>query len=110
MSELSDRQRQFTLMTAHLIISAYTKGYALRYLCSRCAHPGHHRANSLHYDGLAVDFALDIRGADGKWHYTERSEDHREIGELWETMGGSWGGRFSSPDGNHYSLEYQGRR
>jgi hypothetical protein len=30
------------------------------------------------------------------------------LGLKWESMGGSWGGRFN--DGNHYSLEHEGRR
>jgi len=30
------------------------------------------------------------------------------LGEYWESIGGSWGGRFG--DGNHYSLKYKGRR
>ena len=29
-----------------------------------------------------------------------------ELGEYWESIGGSWGGRFN--DGNHYSLEHNG--
>jgi len=28
------------------------------------------------------------------------------LGEYWEGMGGSWGGRFS--DGNHFSLTHNG--
>ncbi|HBJ0947911.1 TPA: M15 family metallopeptidase, partial [Escherichia coli] len=32
-------------------------------------------------------------------------------GEYWESLGGSWGGRFKSrPDGNHFSLEHNGVR
>ncbi len=108
MSELSDKQRQFTWMIGRLIDYAFANGLALRFACARCVHPGHHKANSLHYDGLAVDFNLDRRGPDGLWRWCERSEDHRLLGEFWETIGGSWGGRFN--DGNHYSLAYQGRK
>jgi hypothetical protein len=25
------------------------------------------------------------------------------LGEYWELIGGTWGGRFKNPDGNHYS-------
>ena len=32
---------------------------------------------------------------------------HGEVGEFWESLGGSWGGQFN--DGNHYSIEH-GRR
>ena len=34
------------------------------------------------------------------------TEDHRPLGEWWESHGGAWGGRFA--DGNHYSLEHEG--
>jgi len=30
------------------------------------------------------------------------------LGLYWESIGGSWGGRFG--DGNHFSLEHEGRR
>ncbi|HAO1973206.1 TPA: M15 family peptidase, partial [Escherichia coli] len=29
-------------------------------------------------------------------------------GEYWESIGGTWGGRFSRADGNHFSLEHNG--
>lgn len=108
MSELADKQRQFCFMIGQLIHFVFNNGMAIRFGCARCAKPGHHMKNSLHYDGLAVDFNLDIRGPDGKWIWTERTVDHQVIGYFWETIGGSWGGRFN--DGNHYSLEYGGRK
>lgn len=108
MSKLTDAQRQFTWMIGQLIQFTFTRGMALRFGCAKCAKPGHHMTNSLHYEGLAVDFNLDLRGPDGKWHYATRTEDHQVIGEFWETIGGSWGGRFS--DGNHYSLAFSGRK
>jgi hypothetical protein len=40
--------------------------------------------------------------------YLKETKDHAFLGEFWEEMGGSWGGRFN--DGNHYSLEHNGRR
>jgi D-alanyl-D-alanine carboxypeptidase-like protein len=59
--------------------------------------------NSLHEIGLAIDLNL---FRDGK--YLDKTEDHRRLGERWEAMGGAWGGRFG--DGNHYSLEHEGRK
>jgi hypothetical protein len=41
---------------------------------------------------------------DGK--YLALTEDHKPLGEWWESQGGAWGGRFN--DGNHYSLEHEG--
>jgi hypothetical protein len=108
MSELADKQRRFTWMTGQLIAFAFGNGMALRYGCARCVQAGHHKANSLHYEGLAVDFNLDIRGPDGAWHYCADTAAHKILGEYWETLGGSWGGRFE--DGNHYSIEHEGRR
>ena len=60
-------------------------------------------ANSLHKYRLAVDFNLFKNG-----QYLTTTEAHRPLGEYWESIGGTWGGRWE--DGNHYSLEYQGRK
>ena len=43
---------------------------------------------------------------DGK--YLTATEDYTQLGEYWESLGGCWGGRFSSADGNHFSLEHEG--
>lgn len=61
-------------------------------------------ANSLHIDRLAID--IHLYRADGT--YLSRTEDHTALGEYWESIGGTWGGRFG--DGNHYSLAYGGRK
>jgi hypothetical protein len=66
---------------------------------------GYGRANSLHKLRLAVDFNLFKNGK-----FLQETDDHKELGEFWESLGGSWGGRFSSGDGNHYSLKYRGLR
>jgi hypothetical protein len=50
-----------------------------------------------------VDFNL---FRDGQW--LSKSDDHKFLGEYWESIGGSWGGRFG--DGNHYSLAHEGRK
>ena len=86
-------------MLADLIIFAYDHGYELT---GEDLHAvTGHRENSLHYDKLAIDLNL-YKG--GVWQM--ETEDHRELGEYWESIGGSWGGRFG--DGNHYSLEHRG--
>src|SRR3990167_8044 len=60
---------------------------------------------SIHQDKLALDLNLFKNG-----QYLESTEDHRVLGEYWETLDPDcrWGGHFR--DGNHYSLEYQGRK
>ncbi|MGO3686517.1 MAG: M15 family metallopeptidase, partial [Proteus vulgaris] len=43
--------------------------------------------------------------------YLTATSDYKELGEYWESLGGSWGGRFKTrPDGNHFSLEHNGVR
>lgn len=108
---LGDKQRRFTRMVALLIQYAYEIGYELTFAeayrtpeqAQRNAEAGTGIANSLHTDRLAVDFNL---FKDGR--YLTETEDHRKLGEFWESIGGSWGGRFG--DGNHYSLSHGGRK
>ena len=113
MSEtLGQRQRRFTRMIADLIVFAYDNGYGLTfgdaYRDPRLHGPagtriGYSSANSLHKDRLAVDFNL-FKGGE----FLTTTEAHRPLGEFWESIGGTWGGRFN--DGNHYSLEWRGRK
>ena len=86
-------------MVSRLIRFAYNMGYELTF-GDAYATTGH-MENSLHYKRLAVDFNL---FKDGR--YLTRTEDHAPLGEYWEAIGGTWGGRFN--DGNHYSLEHNG--
>ena len=86
-------------MVSRLIRFAYNMGYELTF-GDAYAKTGH-MENSLHYKRLAVDFNL---FKDGR--YLTRTEDHAPLGEYWEAIGGTWGGRFN--DGNHYSLEHNG--
>lgn len=101
---LGQKQRKFTRMVADLIMWAYDHGYELTlgdaYRDPRTPY-GH--PDSLHRKRLAVDLNLFKNGV-----YLTRTEDHAPLGEYWESIGGSWGGRFQ--DGNHYSLEYSGIR
>lgn len=109
---LGSKQRKFTLMIAQLIQWAYEQGYEATvgdaYRDPRLhgqvgEKKGYGASGSLHKERLAMDLNL---FKDGKFLAT--TEDHKPLGEKWESMGGSWGGRFN--DGNHYSLEHQGRK
>ena len=108
---LGEKQRKFTRMIADLIVWAYANGYELTFAeayrtpeqAALNAKAGKGISTSLHLDRLAVDFNLFKDGA-----YLTATEDHRELVEFWESIGGSWGGRFN--DGNHYSLEHGGRK
>lgn len=101
---LREKQAKFARMVADLIIFAYENGYELTfgdaYRDERCKY-GH--ANSLHRIRLAIDLNL---FQDGK--YLMSTKAHEPLGEYWESIGGTWGGRFE--DGNHYSLEHNGMK
>lgn len=64
-------------------------------------------SNSLHLIRLAIDLHL---FKDGK--YLDTSEAHRPFGEFWKALNPlcAWGGDFSKPDGNHYSVSHNGVR
>lgn len=109
---LGEKQRRFTRMVGYLIEWAYENGYELtlgdgyrdpRVFGQVGEHRGYGRPRSLHKKRLAIDLNLFKDGT-----YLTRTEDHRPLGEFWESMGGSWGGRFG--DGNHYGLEHEGMR
>lgn len=108
---LGEKQREFTLMVASLIRWAYEHEYELTFgeayrtpeQAALNAKNGTGIANSLHTKRLAVDFNLFREGK-----FLQYTEDHQPLGEYWESIGGTWGGRFG--DGNHYSLEHEGVR
>ena len=101
---LSAKQAKFTKMVALLILFAEAKGYELTFgdaYRDPRAEYGH--PSSLHRKRLAVDFNLFKDGV-----YLSGTGGHLSLGKFWESIGGSWGGRFR--DGNHYSLEHEGMK
>ncbi len=64
---------------------------------------GYGRKNSVHKLKIAIDLNLFQSGK-----YLNRTEDHKQLGEYWESLHElcRWGGKFN--DGNHYSLEHNG--
>ncbi|MEB5958816.1 M15 family metallopeptidase [Enterobacter sichuanensis] len=108
---LSEKQQKFTVMIGKLIEWAEQNGYGLTFgeayrtpeQAQLNAKSGKGIANSLHTQRLAVDFNLFING-----QYQTDSAAYKPLGEFWESLGGAWGGRFSRPDGNHFSLEHNG--
>jgi len=109
---IGQKQRRFTRMIGMLIAWAYANGYELT-LGDAYRDPRVHgtvgekksysASGSLHKERLAIDFNL---FKDGK--YLSRTEDYKPLGDYWESIGGTWGGRFN--DGNHFSVEHQGRK
>ena len=92
------KQRKFTLMTAHLILFAYEQGYELSFGDAARMDGKGHVDGSFHYKRLAVDFNLFKDG-----EYLTTTKAHEVLGEFWKSIGGSWGGDFKRKDGNHYS-------
>ena len=103
---LREQQSKFAKMAAELILKAYELGYEVT-LGDAFRDPrlhgdfgvkkGYGAANSFHKKRLAIDLNL---FKDGK--FLSSTEDHRKLGEWWESKCGTWGGRFK--DANHYSL------
>ncbi|EES6024856.1 M15 family metallopeptidase [Escherichia coli] len=108
---LSEKQQLFAVMIADLIHWAQEHGYRLTFgeayrtpeQAALNAKTGKGIRNSLHTLRLAVDFNLFING-----EYQADTDAYRPLGEYWESIGGTWGGRFSRADGNHFSLEHNG--
>lgn len=95
---LRKKQSNFARKVSLLILYAYEKGYELTF-GDAYAKTGH-SSNSFHYKRLAVGLNL---FRDSK--YLTETSDHLILGEFWESIGGTWGGRFKNHDGNHYSLD-----
>lgn len=55
-----------------------------------------HRRGSFHFKRLAQDFNLFKNGV-----WLKSTKAHEPLGIFWESIGGTWGGRWG--DGNHYS-------
>lgn len=110
---LGQKQRLFTRLISELILWAYDNGYELslgdafrdhRVFGSMGVKKGYGHPYSNHKKRLALDLNLFIDGV-----YQTTTEAHRPIGEKWLSMHElcRWGGNFN--DGNHYSLEHNGR-
>ena len=60
--------------------------------------------NSLHLQNLAVDFALIKNGK-----FLNESEVYDMMGEYWQSIGGRWGGEFTTLK-DYYHFEYNHKR
>jgi hypothetical protein len=112
---LGQKQRLFVKLVGELIQFAYKEGYELSFAdayrdpkqAAQNVAAGTGIANSLHCIRLAIDLNL---FEDGK--YMTDSDAHKPLGEYWKSLHPlcRWGGDFSKPDGNHYSIEHDGRK
>jgi hypothetical protein len=99
-------------MIAELILWAYEQGYEVtvgdfyrdhRVHGAMGEKKSYSETFSNHKIRLAGDLNLFIEGI-----YQTESAAYKPLGLKWESMGGAWGGRFN--DGNHFSLEHEGRK
>lgn len=112
---LGQKQRMFAKLAAQLIQYAYAQGYEVT-LGDAYRDPRVHgdmgvkksysSARSSHKERLAIDLNLFRDG-----QYLTTSEAHKPLGAYWKSLHPDcrWGGDFSTPDGNHYSMTHQGR-
>jgi hypothetical protein len=108
--KLLQMQQKFSPMVARLILKAEEMGYKTtlgdafrdpRAFGEIGVKKAYGHPSSGHKKHLAIDLNLH---KDGK--YLTQTKDHEPLGLWWESIGGTWGGRFE--DGNHYSLEFEG--
>jgi hypothetical protein len=111
----------FTKLISELVLWANEQGMEVAYdqvkrtllEANANAASGAGISTSLHLDGLAADLLLYIGGV-----YQPDSSAHIVLGQKWKSMHPlcRWGGDFrdakgkAKPDGNHYSVEWQGRK
>lgn len=114
MSELGDKQKKFMRLLPQLLEFIHDNGYEVsggdlyrdpRVFGMMGSHNGYGRALSNHKIRLAIDLNLFKDG-----EYLTDSEAHRFAGEFWESLDPdcAWGGHWG--DGNHYSIQHNGRR
>lgn len=103
-----EQQSKFAKMAAELILYAISLGYEVTlgdvYRDPRVhgafgVKGGYGAAKSFHKKRLAMDLNLFRNGK-----YLPNTTDHAQLGAWWKSKGGTWGGDFKTPDGNHYSL------
>ena len=109
---LGEKQELFMRLLPGLLNQVHAMGYQLRggdLFRAPSVHgemgekKSYSAANSCHKLKLAIDLNLFKDG-----EFLTDTEDHRPIGEWWESLHPlcRWGGRWN--DGNHYSLEHNG--
>lgn len=113
---LSEQQRLFSKLLGQFLVWIYDNGFEVtggewqrsEAQAAANAASGAGISNSLHLKRLAVDLNLFVNGV-----YHNDTAAYRPLGEQWKGMHElcRWGGDFTSrPDGNHFSLEWEGVR
>ena len=119
---LGEKQRLFAKLIGELLVWCYANDYEVTFgeaqrsqaQADANAASGKGISNSLHLKRLAIDLNLFLDSSleADEDVYQPKSEAYLPLGKKWESMHPlcRWGGRFSRPDGNHFSLEHEGVR
>jgi hypothetical protein len=110
---LREQQSLFAQLAASLITYAYSAGYEITLgeawrtpeQAQWNADNGSGIVHSLHTQRLAIDLNLFKDGA-----LLETVDGYRPMGTYWKGLHelARWGGDFSKPDSDHFSLEFDG--
>lgn len=116
--KILEKQFAFSRLIVELIEEAYRRGYTLTLgeawrspeTAAIYAKQGKGIKNSLHIQRLALDINLYRKDI-----WLKKTEDYEGLGLYWESLGTpgletAWGGRFSKPDGCHFSLIHNGTK
>lgn len=115
MLTLGEKQRLFMLLMGQFLVWIYANGYEVtcgEFLrtpeqAARNAANGSGIVHSNHIVKLAADLNLFVNGI-----YQTDTMAYSPLGRYWKSLNPlcCWGGDFSKPDGNHFSLENNGIR
>lgn len=117
---LGEKQRLFAKLIGEFLIWIYANDYEVSFgeaqrpqlVADWYARMGKGIVNTLHIKRLAIDLNLflDITPDGDEDIYQTDSAKYLPLGEKWESMHplNRWGGRFSKPDGNHFSMTHDG--
>lgn len=99
MTKLLQDQIEFGRMVGQLLSYIYDSGYGVT-LGDAYRDPTSpaYKQGTFHAKRLAIDLNLFRDGV-----YLTGTESHKLFGDYWKSIGGTWGGDFKKPDGNHYS-------
>lgn len=112
MSDLLNHQKLFMKMLGQLLLWIDTNGYEVvgeelkrsQAQANANAASGAGIKNSLHLQKLAIDLSIFKNGK-----FLQEVSEIEPIGVYWESLGGTWGGRFTTrPDADHFSLAFGG--
>lgn len=117
---LGDKQRLFAQLLGEFLVWCYANDYEVSFgeayrtpeQAALNAKKGSGILHSLHTKRLAVDLNLflDSSLVADEDVYALNSEAYQPLGFKWKSLHElcRWGGDFTRPDGNHFSLEHEG--